>query len=92
MNRVLRQLARHPWLVLLAVVAVTALAGRAIYNPFTGEVHLSIDPSLNRLLPANDPAKLFYDEVRRTFGNDETLIVAVHAPDIFTSRKLSSMR
>jgi hydrophobe/amphiphile efflux-3 (HAE3) family protein len=78
--------------VLLALVGITAVALLQIADPETGEIRLEIDPSENRLLPEDDEGRKFYDYIRLAFGNDETMIVAVRADDLFTTEVLSTIR
>jgi len=75
---------RSTGLILLLVIVLTCLAAIRIVDPATGQWLLEIDPSANRLLSDDDPAVQFYDRARRTFGNDETLVIALTAKDIFT--------
>ena len=75
---------RSTGLILLLVIVLTSLAAIRIVDPATGQWLLEIDPSANRLLSDDDPAVKFYDRARRTFGNDETLVIALTANDIFT--------
>jgi len=76
--------ARYTWLTLSLFILLTLLALSAIVNPLTGQVHLEIDPSANRLIAEDQPSKLFYDQTRRIFGSDETLIITLAAADVFT--------
>jgi predicted RND superfamily exporter protein len=75
---------RYTWSTLALFVLLTLLALTAIVNPLTGQVHLEIDPSANRLIGDDQPSKLFYDQARRIFGSDETLIITIAAADVFT--------
>ena len=89
LNRKLSELvSRHTSLTLAFVVALTTLALTAIVDPVSGEIRLNIDPSANRLLSRDQPAKIFYDHTRRVFGNDETLIITLAANDIFSRETL----
>lgn len=88
MNQVFRFVTAHAWLMLVVLVGLTALATSQIVDFETGKLRLEIDPSENRLLPEGDESKEFYDFVRKAFGNDETLLVAVHAEDLFTEPAL----
>ncbi|MCK5480816.1 MAG: MMPL family transporter, partial [Gammaproteobacteria bacterium] len=88
-NRKLSELvSRYTGLTLTLVLLLTALALTAIIDPGSGKMRLDIDPSANRLLSRDLPAKKFYDHTRRVFGNDETLIVTLTADDIFTREAL----
>ena len=45
--------------------------------------------STDRLLPEDSPARIFYEYVRKAFGSDETMVVALSADDVFTHDVLS---
>ena len=79
---------RFTGLTLIVVLVLAAVALSAIIDPRTGEIRLNIDPSANRLLSRDQPAKQFYDHTRRIFGNDETLIITLTSADIFTAETL----
>jgi predicted RND superfamily exporter protein len=83
---------RYTWLTLSLFVLLTLLALTAIVNPLTGQVHLEIDPSANRLIAEDQPSKLFYDQTRRIFGSDETLIITVAAADVFTPEVFDTVK
>ncbi len=73
----------------LAVLTVTAaLAVLQIVDARSGTPRLELDPSIDRLLPDEDEDRRFYDRVRRIFGSDETLVVALVADDLFTAENL----
>ena len=40
-------------------------------------VYTAITGGFDRLLPPDDPDRHFYEAMRRTFGNDETVLLAV---------------
>jgi predicted RND superfamily exporter protein len=88
-DRVFRFIADHPWLMLGVLVALTALAAARLVDSSTGRFRLEIDVSMNRLLPEGDEGKEYYDFVRRVFGSDETMLVAIHADDVFTTENLT---
>ncbi len=91
MRSILRLSVAHPWLVVLATMALWALGFSQIFDLRTGELNLRIDPSPNRFLPEGDEAKEFYDYVRLAFGSDETLLVVLGADDIFTQPNLERL-
>jgi predicted RND superfamily exporter protein len=74
--------------VLVAVLALTLLAASQIVDFRTGALRLGVDPSVDDMLPAGDEGRQFYDHVRRLFGSDETLVVALAAGDVFTEANL----
>ena len=61
-------------------------------DPGARELRLQIDPSVNRLLPAKDEARRFYDRSRRIFGSDEQLVVAIASDDLFSSESLRRVK
>jgi predicted RND superfamily exporter protein len=75
---------RYTWLTIILYTLLTLLALTAIVNPLTGQLRLNIDPSANRLIADDLPAKIFYEQTRRIFGSDETLIITLAAADVFT--------
>lgn len=91
MNRVFEWVARRPGAVLLATAALSLLAVAGIVDLRTGEFRLWVDPSINRLLPTGDPEVAFYEHVRETFGNDEIVLVAVEAPDVYEPAVLATV-
>ncbi|MEE8559051.1 MAG: MMPL family transporter, partial [Myxococcota bacterium] len=72
--------------------AITAFAVTGIYDFEEGRPRVYFDPSTNLLLPQNDEGKKFYDHIRRVFGNDETILIAVHADDLFTREHLETVK
>ena len=88
MSRFLSIVVRRPGWVLAFVLAVTALAVTRVVDPLSGEILLPIDPAVDSMLPSDDEERVFYESVRRIFGSDETLIVAVGADDVFRRESL----
>jgi len=86
-----RALTRHAVVVLLATLALTVFAISRIVDFRTGQVHLVLDPSMDRLLAEGDEEKKFYDYVREVFGSDETLLISLAADDVFTPAVLESV-
>ena len=76
--------ARSTGIILMLVAALFALALAQIIDLKTGQLRIEIDPSANRLISQDDPAKLFYDNARRIFGSDETLVITLTSDKIFT--------
>jgi predicted RND superfamily exporter protein len=77
---------------LLAALALLVAAVHSIVDLRTGERRLDVDPSANRLLPEGDPARAHYDYVRRLFGSDETVVVALATDDVFSAENLERIR
>ncbi len=87
-----RLITGHPRLVVAAIVLVTALAVTRVVDPQTGEPRLTLDPSVNSLLPSEDEGRTYYDRIRRIFGSDEMLLLAIHHPDgVFSPEILGAL-
>jgi len=91
MGRGLRFMAAHPWLVLGIALLLSAATLPSVYDFGRGTLRVRYDPSANRLFPRDDEAGDFYRFTRRIFGNDETLIVGLHADDVFRAEPLASL-
>jgi predicted RND superfamily exporter protein len=83
---------RYTGITLLLVLSLTLISLTAIIDIHTGQLRLNIDPSANRLLSENLPAKQFYDHAREIFGSDETLVITLTAGDIFTRDVLDRIK
>ena len=76
-GRVFRWIVDHPAVTALMVALLTI--GFATQLP-----RLEVDASAEGLMVVNDPARAFYEEVKRKFGSDAVTIVLVKADDVFT--------
>lgn len=75
---------RSTGLILLLSAVLVALSISVIFDLNTGHMRLEIDPSANRLLSENNAAEKFYEKTRSLFGSDETLVITLTSPDVFT--------
>jgi hydrophobe/amphiphile efflux-3 (HAE3) family protein len=91
-NRLLGVVTRRPGWVLAVVAALTVLSFSQVVDPRTGELRIGFDPSTNALLPDGDEGRRFYDHVRRLFGSDETILVALVDEDVFTAENLHRIK
>ena len=85
MKRLLALPVDHPLAAIAAVAACTVLFALAIPR-------LEIDPSAEGFMVAGDPARAYYEEVRREFGSDRLTLVVVEADDTFTTSVLAAVR
>ena len=74
----------RPVAIIIAVLILSLLAVLQIVNPRTGEIHARVDPSEQALLGENHEGWEFYQFARHTFGNDETIMVAIDSDDVFS--------
>ncbi len=73
----------------LVILTLVALAG--IFDPIRGVPRIRIDPSLNEMLPEDDPARLFYEELLDRFGSDDVVVIALRSETLFTPHGLETV-
>ncbi|RIL08149.1 MAG: hypothetical protein DCC71_00705 [Proteobacteria bacterium] len=90
MGRFGRFVAHRPALVLAAIALATLAAVHGIVDLRTGRLRLSVDPSIERLLPEGDDERRFYDRARQLFGADEFVVVLLDFDgDVFEAESLA---
>ena len=72
---------RHAVAVLLATLALTIFAASRIVDLRTGAPKLTLDTSIEQMLPSDDEDVRYYQQIRKVFGSDETLLLVVRRPD-----------
>jgi uncharacterized protein len=85
MKRALLWVVDHPLLAGSLVVLVTAVLACQLPR-------VEIDPSAEGLMVEKDPARDYYERVKRTFGAGTLTIVLVKAEDVFTAPVLRTIR
>jgi predicted RND superfamily exporter protein len=83
---------RHPGAIVIAVLVLSLVALAQIIDPRSGELRLRVDPSDERLLGQTNEGWEFYQSARRLFGNDETILIAVEAQDVFAPQTLGLVK
>ncbi|MGH7822873.1 MAG: hypothetical protein ACREQ9_24205, partial [Candidatus Binatia bacterium] len=83
-SRIYTAIVERPWHVLGLLLLLTAFLG---YHA----AHISMDSSVEALLPEDDPGKRYYEDVRRVFGSDEVGVVALVADDVYTTEVLRKL-
>ena len=77
---------------MLAITAALTLAAVSqLFDLHSWQMRLRIDPSLDPLVAQDDPGRLYYEHVRRRFGNDETVLVVVDTADAFSADSLKRL-
>ena len=89
MTLLLKALTDRPGLVLTGLMLVTALALFQLVDFQGKRIRLSVDPSVGRLLPADDPDRVYYERIRHIFGSEESVVVAVATDDSFSAGNLA---
>src|SRR3990172_11779598 len=54
--------------------------------------HLEIDTSAEGLMVEKDPARAYYDQVKKKFGSDNLTIVLLKADDVFAERVVRAVK
>src|SRR5438093_12469939 len=85
MARLLLWTFERPILTAAILAVLTALAAFQVPK-------LETDPSADGLMVAHDPARVFYDQVKRRFGSDNLTVVVVKADDVFTPAVLRAVQ
>jgi len=83
-------LGHRSW-VALGLVILTLIAAAGIYDPIEGRPRIRIDPSLNEMLPADDPARRFYEELLERFGSDDVVVVSLRSESLFSPDGLATL-
>ncbi len=80
-----RFITRHALWVLLAVAGLTALAALQLVDVnairegrWKDASRLTVDASIDSMLPTDDDDRRYYDRIRRMFGNDDSVILVGH--------------
>jgi len=83
-------LGHRAW-VTLGLVILTLVAVAGIYDPIRGLPRIRIDPSLNEMLPSDDPARLFYEELLERFGSDDVVVLSLRSESLFSPEGLATL-
>ena len=92
MERFFRLVAQRPWLVLAGLLAITVVLAAPLVDLEHRKLRIQIDMSTDRLLPEDDEGRGFYEHVKKAFGSDETMVVAVSGEDVFTHDSLARIQ
>jgi predicted RND superfamily exporter protein len=87
-----RFVTQRPLIVLLAVLVLSVVALHGVVDLRTGELRLTVDPALERLMPDGDESRQFYERARTLFGRDEAVILVIEAEDVFAPDTLDQLQ
>ena len=73
-----------PRITLAVMLAITAVLG--VYAS-----RIRVDSSIENLLPADDPDKRYYNDVKEVFGDEEISVIGVFAADVFAPSTLAKI-
>lgn len=91
-SKLLNWLIDHPYVVVFSAAVVTALAFNETVDLQNRRIRISVDSSIENLLPAEGTALQVYTDVRDTFIGDDVLIVVWLADDLFTPARLAALK
>lgn len=74
------------------LIGLTLFAIAGIYDPIRGVARIRIDPSLNEMLPEDDPARIFYEDLLKRFGSDDVVVVSFISDELFTVEGLEALQ
>jgi uncharacterized protein len=81
----------HRRLVAGVLLSLTLLGVAGIFDPIRGVPRIRVDPSLNEMLPAEDSARRFYEELIGRFGSDDVVFVVLRSPELFSPAGLETL-
>lgn len=88
MDPLLRSIADRPGIVLLLVGLLSLGLGAQLWDFSAGAPRIRVETAVNRILPDEDEDRRVYDRFRAHFGNDEIILIALVADEIFTFENL----
>jgi predicted RND superfamily exporter protein/CRP-like cAMP-binding protein len=85
LNHLLSFSPRHPWFVLIFLVAATAVSALQLE-------HLSLRIRTEAMMSGKAEPRRIYDDVIERFGSDNTTVVLISDPALFTPEKLRAVK
>lgn len=85
LQRVPLWIVEHPILSTAIILVITVFFALQIPR-------LEIDTSAEGLMVEKDPARVYYEEVRKKFGSDHLTIIVIKAQDVFTREVLETIK
>ena len=92
MHRLSEWLARHPLVSVLAALSLSVAAALTCWDWNEHRLALSVDPSIERLLPASGADRQVFDRARKTFGDADAMLVALDfSPSVWSAANLEAI-
>lgn len=88
MDPLLRLIVSRPRRVLLLVAVLSLGFASQLWDFSAGKPRIRVETAVNRILPDQDESRRVYDRFRGYFGNDELILIALVADEIFTTENL----
>jgi predicted RND superfamily exporter protein len=77
---------------LLATFAVAVFSLAQMVDLVTGQPKLTLDPSIDGILPKNDEGRSYFEELKQRFSAGEVVLLALVADDVLAFENLSSLK
>ncbi len=88
-----RAIIGHPRIVLLVMFMLSVLSLTKIVDFSTGKPILELDPSVDSMLPTDDPGREYFEYMKTLFDGGETILVAlVDEESVFTTDNLERIQ
>lgn len=71
-------------------VALALMLALTVFFAFHAR-RIRVDLSIEHLLPADDPDRVYYEDIRKTFGSEEVVVIGVFAEDVFAPATLAKI-
>jgi len=84
MKKLTRFVTKYNWYTIIVILGLTVFFGSQMPK-------VTIDNSIDNMLPAEHPAKKLYDRVDETFGGSDILVVALKSDSLFTRKTLQQI-
>lgn len=84
-------IARNAAAVIATVLALSLLAIWQLFDLRSGSLHLGVDPSLDPLVAREHPDRLYYDDIRARFGNDESILILLSGRNAYAPASLQRL-
>ncbi|MGH8432554.1 MAG: efflux RND transporter permease subunit, partial [Solimonas sp.] len=84
MQRLIRWIAAHPLYCITAVLLLSVVAFGVVYDLKSQRLRLTIDPTIERLLPEEGEDRAVFERARETFGDSDAVLIAVTLDEVFT--------
>ncbi len=88
LDPLLRSITERPGVVLLLVGLLSLGLAAQLWDFSAGAPRIRVETAVNRILPDEDQERQVYDRFRNHFGNDEIILIALVAEEIFTFENL----
>ncbi len=91
-KRIITAFVEHPYVVVLLALLVGFFALQEVVDLENRTLKISVDSSIESLLPAGGPELETYAAVRDQFVGDDLLIIVWQADDLFTPEGLAALK